>query len=117
MDPVDNCRLIPNVLQEDDYPLGGNDCGNACECEGNFDAGADDNVDGSDAAIFKEDFGRGGYVQPCTNGDPCNGDFKCDGDVDGADASIFKADFGRGGYVDPCPSCPATDPWCDYPPE
>ena len=32
-------------------------------CEGNFDY--DDNVDGSDATVFKEHFGRGGYNNPC----------------------------------------------------
>ena len=32
-------------------------------CEGNFDF--DDNVDGGDAFIFKEHFGRGGYNNPC----------------------------------------------------
>ena len=32
-------------------------------CKGNFDY--DDNVDGSDASIFKENFGRGSYENPC----------------------------------------------------
>ncbi len=33
-------------------------------CQGNFDG--DDNVDGSDAAIFKSDFGRNTFTNPCT---------------------------------------------------
>lgn len=34
-------------------------------CEGNFDCDTD--VDGSDAAVFKEDFGRSQYLNPCGN--------------------------------------------------
>jgi hypothetical protein len=82
-----------------------------CECEGNFNE--DQDVDGFDAATFKTDFGRGGFVRPCINGDLCNGDFSCDGDVDGSDASLFKSDFGRGQFNNPCPGCP-RDPWCEY---
>ena len=74
----------------------------------------DTDVDGSDAAVFKADFGRGGYNDPCGDVTLCNGDFDCDTDVDGTDAAGFKADYGRGGYVNPCPSCPPTDPWCAY---
>ena len=85
-----------------------------CGCEGNFNADEDDDVDGSDAAIFKADFGRGGYNSPCLDVDPCNGDFDCDTDVDGSDAAIFKADFGRGGYNNPCPATCTKDPWCSY---
>ena len=110
-DADDNCPDTFNPNQDDTMPPGGNDCGDACECEGNFDG--NDNVDGTDASSFKNDFGRGGYNSPCTDANPCNGDFDCDDNVDGSDASIFKADFGRGGYNNPCPSCP-TDPWCDY---
>ena len=97
--------------QEDNYPLGGNGCGDACECEGNFDI--DDNVDGSDASGFKHSFGRNDGNRPCTNDDPCKGDFLCDGDVDGSDASKFKSDFGRNVGNNPCPSC-HTVPWCNY---
>ena len=32
-------------------------------CNGNFDCDGD--VDGTDAAVFKADFGRGGYTNPC----------------------------------------------------
>ena len=99
----------------DTYPPQGNGIGDVCDCEGNFDCDQDDDVDGTDAAVFKANFGRGGYNNPCSDGTPCNGDFNCDSDVDGSDASVFKADFGRGGYNSPCPSCLSTDPWCDYP--
>ena len=92
------------MTQEGTYPPGGNNCGDGCECEGNFND--DQDVDGSDANLFKSDFGRGGYNSPCLNNDPCNGDFDCDSDVDGSDATEFKKDFGRGGYNRPCPSCP-----------
>ena len=112
-DPFDNCPNHPNPGQEDTYPPpSGNNCGDACECEGNFDD--DQDQDGSDAANFKADFGRSPFSRPCTNGDPCNGDFDCDGDVDGTDAALFKSDFGRSPFFNPCPICP-TDPWCSYP--
>ena len=111
-DAADNCPDTPNQDQDDFFPPGGNDCGNACECEGNFDD--DENVDGSDASVFKSDFGRGTYNNPCADSLPCNGNFDCDNDVDGSDASVFKSDFGRGSYDNPCPSCP-TDPWCVSP--
>ncbi len=113
-DLCDNCPNTPNQYQLDAYPLGGNNCGDVCDCEGNFNPGEDDDVDGSDAAIFKVDFGRGGYNNPCEHGNPCNGDFDCDGDCDGTDASLFKSDFGRSSFLNPCPFCP-TNPWCAYP--
>ena len=99
--------------QEDSYPPSGNVCGDACECEGNFNPDEDDDVDGSDAAIFKTDFGRGGYDSPCTGSEPCNGDFDCDTDVDGSDASLFKSDYGRSLYNSPCPACEVGE-WCNY---
>jgi len=102
-----------SMNQEDTYPPpSGNNCGDACECEGNFDDDTDQ--DGSDAANFKADFGRSIFLNPCTNAIPCNGDFDCDGDVDGTDAALFKSDFGRSGFLNPCPICP-THPWCTYP--
>ena len=52
-----------SMNQEDDYPPGGNGVGEACECEGNFDY--DQDVDGSDAARFKSDFGRSFFSDPC----------------------------------------------------
>ena len=81
--------------QEDTYPPGGNECGDVCECEGNFDGDLD--VDGMDALTFKADFGR----RDCEAGSPCNGNFNCDSDVDGLDAIMFKIDFGRRD----CPLC------------
>jgi hypothetical protein len=100
--------------QEDTYPPGGNGIGDACECEGNFDCSVDQDVDGSDAAIFKADFGRSTFQRPCIPGDTCNGDFNCDGDVDGTDASLFKSDFGRSSMQNPCPPCEAGGEWCEY---
>jgi subtilisin family serine protease len=112
LDECDNCLTTANPNQEDTYPPQGNDCGNACECEGNFDG--DDDCDGTDASTFKTDFGRMEYDNPCNDNNPCNGDFDCDNDCDGTDASTFKADFGRMEYNNPCPNC-VTDPWCMYP--
>lgn len=100
-----------SMSQEDNYPPQGNSCGDACECEGNFDADLD--VDGSDASTFKTDFGRSKISVPCTNALPCNGDFECDDDVDGTNATQFKRDFGRSRIINPCPIC-ATEPWCVY---
>ncbi len=100
-----------SMNQEDSFPPGGNACGDACECEGNFDGDLD--VDGKDAGTFKKDYGRGKVQHSCTRMDPCNGDFDCDNDVDGINAIQFKRDFGRGKISNPCPSCP-TDTWCVY---
>ena len=70
------------------------------DCNGNFNGDVD--VDGSDAALFKADFGRNGLNDPCETANPCNGDFDCDGDVDGSDSALFKTDFGRGPRKNPC---------------
>jgi hypothetical protein len=88
--------------QEDTCPPPGNKYGNACECEGNFDR--DQDVDGTDAFVFKEDFGRYPIQNPCTDELPCYGDFEEDADVDGTDAIKFKDDFGRGKDNNICPS-------------
>jgi hypothetical protein len=112
LDCNDNCPNNYNPGQEDSYPPGGNGCGDACECEGNFDD--DNDQDGTDASTFKKDFGRSVLKNPCSNALPCNGDFECDTDVDGTNATQFKQDFGRSGLKNPCPYCP-TDPWCVYP--
>jgi hypothetical protein len=61
----------------------------ALVCEGNFDD--DNDVDGSDLAVFAADFGR----TDCATGDSCEGDFDDDTDVDGSDLAVFAADFGR----------------------
>jgi hypothetical protein len=110
IDFQDNCLCTPNLDQGDSYPPGGNNCGDACECEGNFDG--DEDQDGSDAFTFKVDFGRSPFRNPCIPADPCNGNFNCDEDVDGSDAFIFKEDFGRSLFLNPCPNC-VTIPWCD----
>jgi hypothetical protein len=81
------------------------------QCEGNFDCDYD--CDGSDATIFKNDFGRSPFSNPCESANPCNGDFDCDEDVDGSDATIFKNDFGRSPFSNPCPPCLAGE-WCSY---
>jgi hypothetical protein len=114
VDAGDNCRLIPNgpalgvccnlycsgetCMSNDDCPDGWScnmDQGNViqCDCKASFDCDVD--VDGTDAALFKIDFGRGQYSNPCTNEDSCNGDFDCDVDLDGTDAVEFKRVFGR----------------------
>ena len=68
-------------------------------CEGDFDNDGD--VDGSDLAVFAEDFGR----TDCGTGEPCEGDIDDDNDVDGSDLAVFAADFGR----TDCPDCPTSD--------
>jgi hypothetical protein len=108
-DVCDNCPFIANEGQEDTYPPAGNRCGDACECEGNFDGNS--TVDGLDAATFKADYGRSAINRPCKSDDPCNGDFTCNGNVDGLDAALFKSDFGRSGIHNPCPGC-VTENWC-----
>jgi rhodanese-related sulfurtransferase len=109
----DNCPNTSNEDQLDFYPPpDGNDCGNACECEGDFDGDMD--VDGTDASTFKADFGRSKISNPCNNALPCDGDFECDTDVDGTNATQFKQDFGRSKMINPCPNCVAV-PWCVYP--
>ncbi len=110
-DQLDNCPETANPSQEDSYPPDSNDCGNACECEGNFDS--DEDCDGTDAALFKADFGRSIFSNPCQNEPKCNGDFDCDQDSDGTDAATFKSDFGRSQFSNPCPAC-ETVPWCTY---
>ena len=79
-------------------------------CEGDFDC--DGNVDGTDVATFKADFGRNLFNKLCTNSNQCKGDFDCDGDVDGTDVATFKADFGRNKFNKPCQSCFSS---CIYP--
>jgi hypothetical protein len=112
---IDNCINVYNPLQEDSYPPQGNEIGDACDCEGNFNCAVDQNVDGLDAATFKVDFGRSEISEPCTSEAPCNGDFSCDGNVDGLDTARFKSDFGRSGINNPCPVCTSGGAWCVYP--
>ena len=83
-----------------------------CKCEGNLDC--DQDVDGSDAELFREHFGRSFFNNPCTDDPQCFGDFDCDQDVDGSDGMLFKSDFGRSQYKNPCPVCEVGE-WCVYP--
>ena len=115
LNPEDNCPSTTNPNQVDTYPPQGNSIGDACECEGNFNCSEDQDVDGSDAALFKADFGRGAFNVPCIAGDTCHGDFSCDSDVDGTDAALFKSDFGRSQFSNLCPACTAGVEWCEYP--
>jgi hypothetical protein len=110
-DVFDNCVNTSNPSQGDTYPPEGNDIGNACDCEGDFDCDGD--ADGTDASTFKIDFGRSPLGNHCEAGDPCNGDFDCDGDVDGSDVDGFKLDFGRSSFANPCPAC-EVGVWCSY---
>jgi hypothetical protein len=108
---VDNCSNTTNPNQEDAYPPQGNEIGDACECESDFDCDGD--VDGSDATTFKLYFGRNPLFYPCDEINPCRGDFDCDGDSDGTDAGLYKEDFGRNEFNNPCPDCIVGD-WCSY---
>jgi len=105
LNTADNCPTYTNPGQEDNYPPDGNSCGDACDCEGDFESDGD--VDGTDAINFKQDFGR----RNCSESLLCNGDMNCDGDVDGSDAVLFKQDFGRRD----CPTCAGGGgAWCGY---
>ncbi len=111
-DQDDNCPDTPNPGQEDTYPPGGNNCGDACECEGDFNC--DGNVNAADAGLISGGFERRTKLSnPCTNENPCCGDFDCDGDVDKDDKAIFYADFGRSKNNNPCPPCEVEE-WCSY---
>ncbi len=100
-DLFDNCPDTPNLGQEDTYPPGGNNCGDACECEGDIDGNGD--VDLFDLSKWKQYLGR----KNCTQQNPCNGDFDCDGDVDDEDSLILKENIGRR-------DCAACDFSCSY---
>jgi len=114
IDSEDNCLTVYNPDQNDTYPPDGNNIGDACDCEGNFDCDTD--MDGSDMTKFIDNFGRGiGGRNSCSNESPCNGDFDCDTDVDGSDLRKFTEDFGRGiAGQNPCPRC-INESWCEYP--
>ena len=87
--------------QEDNYPPGGNDLGDVCECEGDFDCDGDQ--DGTDAATFKIHFGRSSFNRPCTADDPCYGDFDEDGDADGTDAANIQRGFRQKWFLQSVP--------------
>ncbi len=94
----------PNLLCDNDQlDANANGIGDVCQCEFDFDCDGD--VDGTDAVVFKADFGRNALSRPCTVADPCIADYDGDGDVDGTDAVKFKEDFGRNDINKPCASC------------
>ena len=84
------------MRQEDFYPPQDKNCGDACECEGNFDD--DGNQGGSDAAAFKAYFDRSAFLNPCINSNPSTRDFGYAGDCDGTDAAKFKENLGRSSF-------------------
>ena len=107
MDDPGTCSMA----QDDSFPPQGNEIGDACDCEADFDCNG--NVDAIDVDLFLIDFGRSTFFNPCTNGDPCNGDFDCNVNVDANDVAKFLEDFGRNPFNNPCPSCVAGA-WCVY---
>ena len=107
----DNCPNDYNPDQLDTYPPGGNEIGDACECEGDFDCSG--GVDAADVTTFLTDFGRSPFSNPCTDVPKCKGDFNCDLNVDAADVTVFLEDFGRSEFFNPCPACEVGD-WCVY---
>ena len=84
-----------------------NGIGDVCECEPDFDC--DEDVDGFDLMIFRDDFGRSqanNWCPPCnTSNPPCEADFDGDCDVDGHDLYKMQEDFGRSVVNNPCPAC------------
>ena len=78
-------------------------------CEGNFDC--DQDVDGTDAAVFKSDFGRSSFSNPCPtcqdNPCPCPG---CALTVCGIDDPIGLDICLSSGEGNCCCCAPAGDP-------
>ncbi len=100
-DVDDNCSISFNPWQEDTYPAGGNLCGDACECEGNFDNDVD--VDGTDTTKFLEDLGRFFYNDPCPKncqtGDWCEYPTRF---TDNGDGTVTDNDTGLMWIKDAC---------------
>ena len=111
-DNQDNCPNTPNPLQEDTYPPQGNNIGDACDCETDFNCNG--SVDANDVTAFLVDFGRSRYNDPCSNDNQCNGDVDCNSAVDALDLDKFLEDFGRSRFNNPCPACEVGDK-CRYP--
>jgi syndecan 4 len=107
----DNCPGTPNPGQEDAFPSEGNNSGDACDCEVDFDCNG--NVDATDVTSFLYDFGRNQFNDPCSNDFPCTGDVNCDANVDATDVTKFLEDFGRNTFNNPCPAC-TEGKWCSY---
>jgi hypothetical protein len=101
-----------SMEQEDLFPPQGNNIGDACDCECDFDCSG--GVDANDVTAFLGDFGRSTFNNPCTNTTPCNGDVDCNVNVDAGDIVMFLQDFGRSPFNNPCPTCVAGA-WCVYP--
>jgi syndecan 4 len=97
----DNCICVDNPMQADTHPVGGNNCGDACDCIGNLDK--DGEVGIRDISLFNNNLGR----KNCTQQNPCNGDFDCDRDVDDDDYLILKKNIGR-------VNCAACEFKCSY---
>jgi len=111
-DVCDNCPNDYNPNQEDTFPPQGNNIGDACDCESDFDCNG--NVDAGDVTTFLNNFGRNQFSDPCTNENQCSGDTNCDGNVDAGDINKFLEDFGRNQFINPCPAC-VLGVWCVYP--
>jgi thrombospondin 2/3/4/5 len=107
----DNCPTLLNQLQEDSYPPLGNNIGDVCDCECDFDCSG--SVDAIDVTAFLTDFGRNFFNNICRNENPCNGDVNCDRYVNATDVVKFLEDFGRNEFNNPCPVCVAGA-WCVY---
>ena len=101
-----DCQIPPAIITiNDEFGISG--------CCGDFNL--DKDVDGSDAFIFKRDYGRSSFfASSCTDAELCYGDFDCDQDVDGNDAHKFKVDFGRSLLNNPCQES-VTGERCVYP--
>jgi hypothetical protein len=109
-DPGEFCEKT----QADNYPLGGNGVGDACDCEADFDCDSPGlDVDADNLTQLLWDFGRSIHFDSCANERPCYGDFTCDTDVDADDISKLLEDFGRSLHNNPCPACVPAD-WCVY---
>ena len=107
----EECGKVDYFCEMDQLDNNENGIGDACECEADFNG--DQNVDSYDNVVFKADFGRNLYNNPCTDTNPCNGDLNCDHSVDTYDNIKFAEDFGRNIYDDPCPPLAGGD-WCTY---
>ncbi len=137
----DNCPDTANPDQFDTRPDVPNNCGDACECEG--DLNGDGEVQGLDTIIYKANYPRSYYLgvpcavciggsndgvkclsdSECPGGDcgqnptnPCVNDLNCDMEVSGLDTILYKDDYPRTEYLGvPCPPCSRTNYPCSYP--
>ncbi len=140
-DICDNCPNAHNPVQEDTRPDVPNNCGDACECEG--DLNGDGEVQGLDTIIYKAGYPRSYYLgvpcavciggsnagvkclsdADCPGGDcgqnptnPCVNDLNCDMEVGGLDTILYKDDYPRTEFLgEPCPPCSRGNYPCSYP--